>query len=122
MNQYCFNKLELSAFLEREFNLTENSEVPHIDAIIEQWTNWETQLTCLATLLSQVLETKQKQDIDVHNILENLYQFSEIKGLFDIEQVNIRFLDFMFEHIREVDLEIEDNLIKIKQELNERKY
>ena len=122
MNQYCFNRQELTAFLEEEFSLPSISAVSHIGIIIERWENWEIHLNCTATLLSQILENKQKQNIDVHKILNDIYMLSESRGLFDIEQIDERFLDFMFENIRDSNLEIEDDLIKIRQDLNERKY
>jgi hypothetical protein len=122
MNQYCLDRQELSAFLEKEFKLPIISASPHIDTVIEQWENWEICLHCTATLLSQVLENKQKYGIDVYKILEGIYKFSDSRGLFTIEQIDEKFLDFMFDNIRNPGLEIEDNLIQIKQELNERKY
>ena len=122
MNQYCFNRQELTAFLEKEFNLSSISEFSKINTVIEQWENWEIHLNCIATLLSQILEAKQKQNIDVHKITDDIYSLSESRGLFDVEQIDKRFLDFMFDNVRDLSLEIEDNLIKIRQELNERRY
>ncbi len=122
MNHFCINRQELIVFLEKEFSLPNTLTVSHIEQVIEQWESWEIHLTCTATLLSQILESKQKRDLDVHKILNGIYVLSEYRGLFDVEQIDERFLDFMFEHIRDSTLEIEDNLIKIKQNLDERGY
>lgn len=122
MNHFCINRQELIVFLEKLFSLPNTLSVSHIEQLIEQWERWEIHLTCTATLLSQILEGKQKRGLDVHKILNDIYVLSENRGLFDVEQINERYLDFMFENVRDPSVEIEEDLILIKYNLEERGY
>lgn len=127
MNQHCFNREELTKFLELEFTLPETLLSANIDTLIDHWEQWHLEFSCFATLLSQVLENKQKYGINVHEVLNNLFllsegKSSEIRGLFSIEQIDETFIDSMFDSVRDTNFGIEDNLIEIKRVLYERRY
>jgi len=125
MEQYCLNREELTKFLEfllLEFRLEDLPKDAHIRSLIEEWQNWHLELVCLATLLSQVLENKQKQSINVHAILQQVYTLSEHQGLFMVEPIDENFIEYMLRYVREEDLEIEDDLIRIRRDFGEYKY
>lgn len=122
MDQHCLNREELSNFFEVEFGLADLSEDAHIGSLIEEWENWNLEFVCLATLLSQVLENKQKQSMNVHAILKEVYTLSERKGLFSVEPIDEKFIEYMFRYVRIEGLEIEDHLIEIRRDLGEYRY
>ncbi len=122
MDQHCLNREELSKFLEIEFGLANLSEDAHIGSLIEEWENWHLEFVCLATLLSQVLENKQKQSVNVHVLLQEVYTLSERKGLFTFEQIDEKFIEYMFKYVRIKGLEIEDHLIEIRRDFGEYRY
>jgi hypothetical protein len=122
MDQHCFNREELSNFLEIVFGLDIASENIHIPLLMEEWESWNLEFTCLATLLSQVLENKQKQSVDVHKILQEIYTLSEHRGLFSVEEIDTKFIEYMFRYVRREDLSIEDHLIEIRRDLGEYRY
>jgi len=123
IEQYCLNREELTKFLELvEFGLEDLPQDAHIRSLIEKWQNWHLEFVCLATLLSQVLENKQKQSINVHAILQQVYTLSERQGLFIVEPIDENFIEYMLRYVREEDLEIEDDLIRIRGEFGEYKY
>jgi len=127
MNHHCFNRKELTKFLELEFSLPDTLQNVDLVELIEGWENWFIEFNCFATLLSQVLENKQKHLVDVNKVLEDLFllcdgNYSVIRGLISIEEIDENFLDSMFEFVRDTNLEIEDNLIEIKRVIYDRKY
>ncbi|NES20344.1 MAG: hypothetical protein F6K41_15775 [Symploca sp. SIO3E6] len=123
MDQHCLNREDLSKFIEVEFGLADLSEDAHIGSLIEAWENWYLEFVCLATLLSQVLENKQKQSINVYAILQGVYSFSERKGLFSIEPLDEKFIEYMLSrYVRKEELEIEEHLIEIRRDFGEYRY
>jgi hypothetical protein len=121
MDQYCFKREELSKFLEVEFGLPESSDV-QIEILLNEWEDWRLELVCLSTLLSQVLENKQKQSVDVYNILQDVFTLSERRGLFYVEEIDDIFIEYMLKSIRRDDVSIEDELVEIWRDLSEFKY
>lgn len=127
MNHHCFNREELTRFLELEYALPDTLLTVNLDLLIGHWEQWYVEFSCFATLLSQVLENKQKHGINANEVLTNLFllaegESTEVRGLLSIEQVNESFIDLLFDSIRDTDLEVEDNLIEIKKAFYERKY
>jgi hypothetical protein len=124
MRQYCLSREELARFLEIVVFGTANfqTEEEQIRLLIEEWESWNLELVCLATLLSQSLDKQQNQDVDVYNILKRIYTLSDEKGLFFVEEIDERFIEYMLQDIRNDNLSIEDNLVEIWRNLSERKY
>lgn len=125
MRQYCLNKEELSRFFEIQFGTANlQTEENQMRLLVEEWENWGLEFVCLATLLSQLLDNKQKKsvDIDVYTILKNIYTLSEEKGLFSVEEIDERFIEYMLKYVRKNDLSIEEHLVEIRRSLGEQKY
>jgi len=125
MRQYCLNKEELSRFIKIVFGTANlHTEAEQIKLLIEEWESWNLELVCMATLLSQLLDSQQNKsvDINVYNILTGIYSLSEERGLFSVEQIDERFIEYMLQDIRRVNLNIEDDLVEIRRNLGERKY
>jgi len=124
MRQYCLSREELARFLEIVVFGTANfqTEEEQIRLLIEEWESWNLELVCLATLLSQSHDKQQNQDVDVYNILKRIYTLSDEKGLFFVEEIDERFIEYMLQDIRNDNLSIEDNLVEIWRNLSERKY
>jgi hypothetical protein len=121
MDQHCFKREELSKFLEAEFGLPESCDV-QIEILLREWEEWRLELVCLSTLLSQVLEKKQKQSVDVYNILQEIFTLSERRGLFYVEEINDVFIEYMLKSTRREDMSIEDELVELRRDLSEFKY
>ncbi|WP_414548522.1 hypothetical protein [Anabaena sp. CCY 0017] len=100
------------------------TEEEKIRLLVEEWESWNLELVCLATLLTQLLDNQQKQlvAIDVYNILKKIYTLSEERGLFSVEQIDERFIEYMLQDVRRDNLSIEDDLVEIRGNLGERKY
>lgn len=123
MENYCLNREELSNFFLIEFGLRSSSlDDTNIRLLIEQWESWQLEFVCLATLLSQILESKQKQAEDVYKILQEIYSLSERKGLFLIEEIDANFIEYMFRYIRKEELNIEDHLVEIRRDMGDFRY
>lgn len=123
MDHYCLNREELSKFLLVEFGSASlQLEDTNIRLLIEQWENWQLEFVCLATLLSQVLESKQKQAQDVYIILQEIYTLSERKGLFLVEELGADFIEYMFRYLRNEELNIEDHLVEIRRDMGDYRY
>lgn len=125
MRQYCFNREELSRFMEIVFGTANlQTEEPLIKLLIEEWETWNLELVCMATLLTQLLDNRQKQsdDIDVYDILKRIYSLSEERGLFSVEEIDERFIEYMLRDVRRTNLNIEDDLAEIRRNLGERQY
>ena len=123
MDHYCLNREELSKFILVEFGSASlQLEDTNIRLLIEQWENWELEFVGLATLLSQVLESKQKQAQDVYTILQEIYTLSERKGLFLVEEIGADFIEYMFRYRRNEELNIEDHLIEIRRDMSDYRY
>ncbi len=125
MSQYCLNREELSRFMEIVFGTANfQTEEEKIRLLVEEWESWNLELVCLATLLTQLLDNQQKQlvAIDVYNILKKIYTLSEERGLFSVEQIDERFIEYMLQDVRRDNLSIEDDLVEIRGNLGERKY
>ena len=91
--------------------------------LLDGWKRWDVQFVCLATLLSQILERKQKQSADPASILENIYRLPEERGLgLIVEELDERFIAYMFRFVRREDIAIDDDLIDIRHQLSEYKY
>lgn len=123
MKQHCLSREELSRLFEIDFD-SSNLQVDEASfkLLVEDWENWELEFICLATILSQFLESKQKQSEDAMIFLEKIYSLSESKGLFSVEEIDEKFIDYMFRYTRNNNLDIEDNLIEIRGYLGEHKY
>ncbi|HBB31000.1 MAG TPA: hypothetical protein DDZ80_10350 [Cyanobacteria bacterium UBA8803] len=123
MDNYCLNRMELSKFLSVEFGSASlELEDTNIQLLIEQWENWQLEFVCLATLLSQILESKQKQEEDVYIILQEIYTLSDRKGLFLVEEIGAEFIEYMFRYIRNEELNIEDHLVEIRRDMGDYRY
>ncbi len=124
MDQHCLNREELSTFLEIILGTNNfQTEDEQMRFLVEEWESWNLELLCLATILSQFLNNKQKySDINVHNILEIIYNLPNEKGLFSIEQIDENFITYMLKEVRNDDDNIEDNLIEIRRKMSEYKY
>jgi len=125
MKQYCLNREELSRFVEIVFGKANlQTEENLIKLLIEEWENWNLELVCMATLLTQFLDNQQNQsdDIDVYYILKKIYSLSEERGLFSVEEIDERFIEHMLQNVRRNNLSIEDDLTEIRRNLGERQY
>jgi len=124
MRQYCLNKDELSRFIDVEIEggqLYEEDLV--LGSLLYSWRNWDIELVCFATLLSHLLERKQKQSKDAITLLKSMYNIPEEKGLGLIfEQVDERFVGYMLKFIRRKELSIEEDLIDIRHQFGEYNY
>ncbi|WP_323312919.1 hypothetical protein [Anabaena cylindrica] len=99
------------------------TEEEKIIRLVEEWESWNLELVSLATLLSQFLDNQQNQNnVDVYNILEKIYTLSDERGLFSVEEIDERFIEYMLQDFRRDNLSIEDDLVEIRRNLGERKY
>ncbi|OKH55545.1 hypothetical protein NIES2101_03955 [Calothrix sp. HK-06] len=123
MKKHCLTREQLSRLFEINFDSTNlQSDEADFKVLVEDWENWELEFICLSTLLSQFLESKQKQSEDATIILNKIYALSESRGLFTVEEMDNKFIEYMFKYVRKYDLDIEDNLVEIRGYLGEHKY
>ncbi len=123
MRAYCLDKQELNRLIEIEpiGRVLDDDETP-FRHLLDDWQSWDIEFICLATSLSQILERRLRQGLDVESILEWVYSLSERTGLFTVEGFDEDFVAYMLRYVRQTDLSIEENLIEIRNLQNEHIY
>lgn len=124
MQQHCLNNTELSRFIDITIENGKLYEEDHILALLlDSWRSWDLEIVCLATLLSYILERRQKQSLDALSLLKRIYNLPEETGLgFVLEQIDDRFVDYMLRSTRRKELSIDDDLIDIRHQFGEYNY
>ena len=124
MIQHCLDGAELYRVIDI---ILENKE-PYDDeedlaVLLETWKNWDTELICIATSLSQLLEREQKQQHDANKLLQRIYGMSEEFGLsLVIEQIDEKFVNYMLAHVRRSGYTLDEDLSYIRTQLGEYRY
>ena len=125
MKPYCLNKEELSYFIETELrNSIPKDPDDDIDALLESWHIWDTELICLATVFSQYLEKKLKTNDNVSKMLKEIFALPENKsGLYlNVEGFGEEFVRFFLDNPRNLQLTIEEDLGYLREKLGNYDY
>jgi hypothetical protein len=123
MKPYCLDKDELHRFIEVEI---EGGEVYEDEIefryLLDNWRSWDTELICLATSLSQILEQKLKSDADALTILKSTYSLEESGPWLTIEGFDEGFVTYFLSYSRNSESTIENDLNYLRSRLGEHKY
>lgn|GEM_PF-1536417 len=124
MQKHCLKCTEIDRFLAVEIleDLLNEDELK-LESLLELARSWDVELIFLTNLLSIALERAQKNALDVSDILDKFYMLPDNSGInLVIDELDERFVDYMLNSTRSNTLNLEDELIEIRQNLGEYKF
>ena len=123
MKPHCLNKVELNRFISIASRNGEISdEEAGLQRLVESWHNYDTELICLATTLSQILEQKIKMGENTLALLENIYGLEQSGRWLSIEGFGENFVRYFLDYSRNAGLTIEDDLNYLREQFGEYNY
>lgn len=118
----CLSKSEILMVLEECAGICAHDD---IDCVlyyaIDNARNWDSKLTVLTYFLSQVLEKMSGRGSDCQRIIDMAFSLQDQMWL-ELEQCNFEFISYMLRCERISDLSLEDTLIEIRNDYEERQY
>jgi len=124
VQKHCLKCTEIDRFLAVEIleDLLNEDELK-LESLLELARSWDVELIFLTNLLSIALERAQKNALDVSDILDKFYMLPDNSGInLVIDELDERFVDYMLNSTRSNTLNLEDELIEIRQNLGEYKF
>lgn len=117
---HCLNKDAISGLIDKQIeNLTIDD--PVLILRIENAELWYDELSLLSYLLSQILENKKTAGIDCQRLINLIYELSNNMYL-TIEEFNFDYICFMLGNLRNKELSLEDELVRIQNGFREYGY
>lgn len=114
--QHCLSKRELDLLIDNNWVLSEDEEFEELTLLLQQCKYWESELVCFSYFLSQILERKAKAEIDCAPILEQTFLRSSEMWL-SIQQIDAKFIHYLFRHVRDRKVSLEDSLVEVQRNL-----
>lgn len=119
----CINRQELYYLLELKRKKIGRSK---LDAEIfykfEEAENWELQLDIINYFVAQLLERKHKVETKLE-LVELIYRLHSNNELWiEIEEFDFNFIDYLMSHIRDKALNLEENIIDLKDKYTNHDY
>lgn len=124
MRKHCLRDDELTKLVEIELGGVRilDDEVV-LKKLFEDWYSWDVEFVCLVTILSYVLERKQKKSINALPVLRHLYNLPDLSGLgLVFEQMDENFIAYLLQFTRSSNLSIDDELIEIRNHFGNYDY
>ena len=117
---YCMNREELKQFLDFKIScqLIDNNELTHWITAAD---SWQDELSCLIYLFAQIIDRKNQEEKPCQELIEFLYQLHEQMYL-TIQEFDSEFIDNMLRHIRNINLSLEEELVKLQDEISQHQY
>lgn len=124
MEKRCLSKESLDRLIEVELSgKSLYEEDVELRDLLKAWKSWEVELIIFATSLLQILENRQKKSKDIRSLLNQFQVLIQDNGfLLEIERLDLEFIEYMFQFVRQVDTPIEQELLEIRQNLADYKY
>jgi len=117
---YCLNREELNQLIDFKAHSKE-VELPDLALWIEASRNWEVELGCLNYLFAQILEKKTHEKQDCSGMIDLLYDSPEQMYL-RIHECDHEFITYMLRFLREANVSLEEELVKLHSYMCEYKY
>jgi len=83
--------------------------------------SWQDELSCLIYLFAQIIDRKNQEGKPCQELIEFLYQLSEQMYL-TIQEFYLGFIDNMLKYIRDTNLSLEEELVKLQDEISQHQY
>jgi hypothetical protein len=118
--RHCLNKEEINFLLDNNWEITEDVSNDLI-LLLESCKEWHVELICLTYLLSKVLEQKTKDGIECGKILMQAMAITN-KMWLSYQYFDLNFVKYLFRHVRQKEIDLENNLIEIQNRFSEHIY
>jgi len=124
LTPYCLTTEELSCFIKIELQNSIIDDENFLAPILKNWHSWNQEIICLATVFSQYLEKKLRENDDAVNILDDIFALPENKsGLWvTIEGFGEEFVKYFLDNLRNPKISIEDDLNYLREQFGEHNY
>lgn len=117
---YCLSKEELNEVVNHK--LLEKKICDHpLELILEKAENWEISFGCLTYFFSMILEKKINSSEKIGNLIEDFFLLeNSLYAL--IQEFDYTFIDHLIRNMREKELSLEDELIRLQTTFSEYNY
>lgn len=117
---YCMNKDELRNLITYKLD---NVEIDNEEFAIrlENAADWQEELYAVVYLFTHILEKKKQDGEDYIRAIEKLYEL-ETEMFLRIQQCDVEFVDYMLRDLRQRQLTLEEEVIRIQGNLASRQY
>jgi hypothetical protein len=117
---HCLNRDELRKLI--DFKVDDQIvEDESLKVLIENAIYWEDEIFGLNYFFSQILERKNKGGQDCLKLIEFFYALED-EMAFNIQEFDSTFIDYMLRNMRDQTLSLEDDLIRLQNNLSDYKY
>jgi len=118
---YCLNREELTQFIDFAYS-GKAVQLEHLSLWIGNSQNWQDELGCINYLLAHILCRRVKEGFnncsDIIQLLNNL----EDQLYIQLHECDHSFVNYMTKFIRGTDLSLEEELVKLHNDMCEYKY
>jgi len=117
---HCLTKIELKEIINYKLidtKIYNNS----IKILLKKAENWEISLGCLSYFFSMILEKKLHDGEKLYNLIDDFFHMENSLNIF-IQEFDNNFIVHLIRNIREKELTLEDELIRIQTNISEYNY
>ncbi len=117
---YCLSIDQLKEFISHKL-LDEQIDDASLITLLDRAKNWEVSLGFLVYFFSCILEKRVNSDHNIENLIDDFYKLDHIMNA-RIQGFDHEFIAHLIRNIREKELTLEDELIRLQTNLAEYNY
>ncbi len=117
---HCLSKLELQEIINHKISNIKIHD-HSIKLLLEKAENWEISLGCLTYFFSMIIEKKLNNGENLLNLVDDFFLLENSMYII-IQEFDYNFIGHLIRNIREKELTLEDELIRLQTNIAEYNY
>lgn len=117
---HCLSRNELKCLIESKIS-NETIEDDELRLWVDNACYWQDEIAAFNYFLSKILERKLKDGHDCMKLIDIFYMLEE-EMAFNVQEFSRDFIDYMLRNIRDPNLSLEEDLIRLQDSLSEHSY
>jgi hypothetical protein len=119
MNYQCLSRLDLEEFLSSILDGTEPNSVLRL--LMDNCITYQGYLIGLTYFLAQLIDRRVRKNLSLEHWLENVFSIPD-RMAFELQEIDVDFVDYLVRNRREKSLTLEENLIDIQNRFSAHQY